>query len=672
MRTARFTTAILLAAALTACGSNDNTPGGGGTGGTGAAGGSGGTGGDGGTGGTGGGEPTVDCRGKRVIELDGSTSPVVLNDTLDSADNWVGTCTPEDTVGNDVMVHFTAGDAGFYRFSTAGTSFDTLLYALRDCRNGFTELMCKDDVGTSKQSELGIQLEAGQQIFIAVDSVNVRQAEPFTFTAERLEVTPAIVDTFVATYNENLAPPRTGFRVTGTNVFSPLVAFKMQAYLPDGRPIFSRGGTPAALEATFAEIPELAQGGILMEMNVTQVEGEFVIEGYMAFDTAEPIPVGEIELQLVDEFDLVSDVSTAETISPPLRERGADCDRNQALDVCGPNDACVMREPATSYTCEVATAPTIATATVSVNPAFGEFGGWGVVVTGSDPESDTLYARVLPRNAEGNAISVAPTGRTLVGYHHSGHDENGNFRGVALLPAQFDGPCLGPAQQFFNNCGNTQACYDQAIAMLVQCYEDTLPLVTTVDVELVDATGRVSGIIEATVSPVATVEEGASCDPYGITAMCPASNVCWAEDDFAGETCHADGPSCPAEFGVIDLMAHASGAKWIYTGDNSEGTAHGAASCGGGGPTDVLGFTAPAAGNYLIATGDLGRNVDTVVSVRSFCQLPAYELKCSDNFGASAISRLTVTLEEGQDVFIFVDSLNGQATGEYTLTVSRM
>lgn len=111
----------------------------------------------------------------------------------------------------------------------------------------------------------------------------------------------------------------------------------------------------------------------------------------------------------------------------------------------------------------------------------------------------------------------------------------------------------------------------------------------------------------------------------------------------------------------------------MYDGDNSAGALHGGGSCGGGGPSEAFTFTAPAAGTYRVATSQLAARANTVVYVRPFCQLPAYEIACNDDAG-SAASMVDVELAGGETVYIFVDSFidpeGRQATGRYTLTVS--
>lgn len=644
MRSARLTIAILLAAALAACGEgNSSDPGGGG--------------GQGGSGGSGG--SAVDCgAGIRVLELDGTTSPVVLNDHTDTVDNWVGSCVPLDTIGNDVIVHFKAGEAGFYRFTTAGTEMDTVLYALADCKDGFSESACNDNGAGTKQSVLMLQLEAGQETFVVVDSVNVRQSTPFTLTAEKVEAAPATIDEMTAYANPNYGT--TGVRLSGHNPDAPVTGFTLQLYGEDGSALLRE---PFAARFDQVEI-----------LRVTQEAGSFEVEGSFYLGDGAPA-VGRVEMTLVDENGLESAPMAADTVAPSVVERGAPCDPNQALNACGSSDACVIREPSTEYLCSIATAPTQSTATSSRN---SEAKVWGVVIEGMDPEHDVAAARLLPKTATGASVAIGDSGATVVGFQKLDQDpETGAYRGVVVLGAQFNGPCLPPANKSYSDCvqagGNQQACYDAAVAQLLECYDQKFALIAKVEVETVDATGRVSGKQTVDITDAPAVETGGVCDPYGATGICPEGNICWSEANMQPETCHTEGPACPEDYGTIDLLAHAeTSSKWVYAGDNSESANHGGATCGGGGPSDVFAFTAPAAGMYTISTGALASGVDTVVSVRQFCQLSAYDLACNDDITSSNVaSRVLLSLTEGQTVYFVVGSAAAQTAGGYTLTVTR-
>jgi hypothetical protein len=92
--------------------------------------------------------------------------------------------------------------------------------------------------------------------------------------------------------------------------------------------------------------------------------------------------------------------------------------------------------------------------------------------------------------------------------------------------------------------------------------------------------------------------------------------------------------------------------------------------CGGNGPESVFAFTAPSAGTWKFTTqlrGE-GESYDTVLYVRTGCDDVASELTCNDDAG-NLQSAVSVLLEAGQTVFVFVDSY-GADGGPFTLTAT--
>lgn len=653
MRLARLAAALLLASSLVACGS-DPDDGSGGTGGTGGSGGGGWTG-------------RADCRGLRVLDLNGDASGrVSISDAIDTVDNWTGSCLPADTVGNDVAVAFRAPEAGHYLFSTAGTAFDTVLYAFRDCEDGFSELACNDDAGGTEQSRILVEMQAGEEIFVVVDSVNLRQSAPFELSVERVEPSPPVIESMEAFANSQVRTA--GVRITGVARF-PIAGYSLMVWDTRGVAMLAR-----PLVTTLAELPLFR----------VQQDGEaFVFEGSFYMGPEAPV-VGAIEIGLIDEVGLESEKRRADAGPPRVVGRGEPCDRNLATAVCDPADACLDRETEGVWVCSVATPPTISEATASRNLETMRF---GLVIRGSDAERDIRYARILPRGASG-PLSIDEGGvPTLVPFHHLYQDPaTGEARGVVSIPARFDGPCMPPAVAMLQDClnrgGSSSNCQRAATDFLVDCYEETLGEVTSVEVELVDIANRVSEtLVVSTIGEATDAGAGEVCDPWGAIAACPQGYLCWAEETEEAEICREEGPaSCPDSYGAIDLNARRKPkGHWEYRGNSAASTkTYGPFSCGGGGPSDLFAFTAPEAGRYRIETSRLGVGVDTLIAVRPYCQLAAYELGCNDDgnpITGTPSSRLEVELAADETVYIFVDSYvdpNGNAyAGEYTLTVTR-
>ena len=75
--------------------------------------------------------------------------------------------------GNEEALAFTAPRPGQWFFSTTGpgTTFDTVLYVRAGCAEAASELACNDDVpGSDFRSALAVDLEAGQTVFVIIDS----------------------------------------------------------------------------------------------------------------------------------------------------------------------------------------------------------------------------------------------------------------------------------------------------------------------------------------------------------------------------------------------------------------------------------------------------------------------------------------------------------------------
>ena len=92
--------------------------------------------------------------------------------------------------------------------------------------------------------------------------------------------------------------------------------------------------------------------------------------------------------------------------------------------------------------------------------------------------------------------------------------------------------------------------------------------------------------------------------------------------------------------------------------------------CGGfGGPEIVLQYTAPVTGSYRIDTG--GSAFDTVLYVRDG-DCFGVDLACNDDVDASGTrtSAVTVALEAGQRIAIFVDGFEPNANGDFTLHIN--
>jgi hypothetical protein len=106
----------------------------------------------------------------------------------------------------------------------------------------------------------------------------------------------------------------------------------------------------------------------------------------------------------------------------------------------------------------------------------------------------------------------------------------------------------------------------------------------------------------------------------------------------------------------------------IMLGDTELADNERAGGCGGqASPDDMYRFTAPDAGLYRFHT--FGSAFDTVLYVWDECDGP--ELGCSDDANLELQSEVVVALDDGQQVWVFVDGVDGEA-GAYQLNVQQL
>ncbi|MCX4245515.1 hypothetical protein [Paraliomyxa miuraensis] len=82
-------------------------------------------------------------------------------------DDLDGSC--GGTSGNDRVVLFTAPAAALFTFDTFGSGYDTKLSLFSDCGS---EISCNDDTGGGLQSQLTLNMAAGEQVLVVVDGFN--------------------------------------------------------------------------------------------------------------------------------------------------------------------------------------------------------------------------------------------------------------------------------------------------------------------------------------------------------------------------------------------------------------------------------------------------------------------------------------------------------------------
>lgn len=109
----------------------------------------------------------------------GATSGVVPQ--TDTA--WIGGGCPPAVGG--VQHTWTAPETDTWTFSSAGSSFDTVLYVSESCDGGDATLACNDDSG-GFQSQASVALAAGQEVVVTVGAFDARFGDgSYTLTVSR-------------------------------------------------------------------------------------------------------------------------------------------------------------------------------------------------------------------------------------------------------------------------------------------------------------------------------------------------------------------------------------------------------------------------------------------------------------------------------------------------------
>jgi hypothetical protein len=83
------------------------------------------------------------------------------------------------------VYEFVAPGPGSYRFSTAGSSFDTVLAIFDSCDG--PAIMCNDDTSLELQSELIVDLQGGDKLLVVVDGHDPNDFGPFVLSVDEVE-----------------------------------------------------------------------------------------------------------------------------------------------------------------------------------------------------------------------------------------------------------------------------------------------------------------------------------------------------------------------------------------------------------------------------------------------------------------------------------------------------
>ena len=537
-----------------------------------------------------------------------------------SGDDSQGSCSNPENFAEDAVVSFTAPEAGTYRFdSTENFGIDTVLYIQSACGDSASELACNDDFGDAAngevQSEIIIDLEVGQELFLVIDTFETAEGSEgaaFSARAEKITATAPVLDSAEVAFSSQTFS--LGARVSGSDAESDVEAIGF---------IFTLDGAAQdPIEVPFSDFGDIAFDG-------TSFTGS--IFGGLGEDFA---GITSVQVYVVDALGLSSEVIEVMVAEPTQLEADAACDLIDGFSECTEGTQCIPEsEEVSTGVCQTVFPPVVESGVAAYN---AEANTVGFTVSGTD---------LTPMGADVSGVEVNfldANGEDLLGQPVAlGVEVVVDEMDSSKFTVSFSGAWVDPAEM--------------------------IAAPTTLSIVVTDELGLGSEVYTLEVGTPAMVNEGDACDTYG------ALNVC-GEGFTCVETCTSSenlDNSCPMDWTVTALELDAA-----TTGDNSASaiTADGG-SCGGGGLSDVYSFTAASAGTYnFTATGN-GDTVDMLIYARSYCStyIPSLELACNDDIdteGMNYNSSIDVELAEGETTYLFVDSYAAQSVGPYTVTAT--
>jgi hypothetical protein len=263
------------------------------------------------------------------------------------------------------------------------------------------------------------------------------------------------------------------------------------------------------------------------------------------------------------------------------------------------------------------------------------------------------------------------------------------------------GRVVGPPEPFLRGAeveiveGPDGRRYQGLLTFNPEFAEQSLQAIVEVHVRVGDRAGGQSPAVRTRLVDPTPVGLDEPCEATSAQTICPAGAECFSDDPQRDPTprCHMVAGFCPEGWDVITLDALPDGQNWVYRGNlnrfQDDLQEHGVGVCSAldaTGFNDVLSFTAPANGNYVIEVETLG---DTIVWARSHCDVPGAEseLGCNDDDPEGQLgrgSRVEITplswpqpgrlfgLRVRETMYIFVDSYGEGGRGQYSVTVRRL
>lgn len=549
-------------------------------------------------------------------------------------------CGGHASAGTDAVVRFVAPEAGFWTIRTRRERDDdpraTRLFHWLSCHAPDHQHPCPANNADGSQTIFRV-FEAGEQWDFIVDLPDTAGPAGFVFEADHSPATPPTIEAVRMTLPPAGAPARLGLELEVDSV-SDVVGVELE--LRD-------------LDDTVLPIGEDLTTGLLLFSALAGaplVDGEARhIEQRWAWTPPPSVDlewVGSVRLRAVDARGLASRWFTSGPVQAStvvgLAER---CEPLGVFEVCNPSLplVCVAEQVsggAGEATCLDESAPRWTDEPPTVYLRAEPPRRLGVEAVALDDESDVVGVRFRLRDAAGSVIPLGALERDEPWLPDAALDEaerwveveggvwprpNGSVEVAAVIEPILDRACAARLAPRLDSCwwvndelDRGPRCIDPLSECRAQC-ESRVPLsdprmpdvcrsethavdwlpevvlgeVESVDVQLVDWTGRVSATRQVGLSPI-PLAEGGDCDAERVFDRCSGVEAC-----FADARCREVDPDCADD--ALPLLGHGTGPRWSHEGQTIWDDARPAAGHCFERPRPYVSrlvFVSPAAGRY--------------------------------------------------------------------------
>lgn len=594
----------------------------------------------------------------------GPGGSLVYEGQLQDDAGFAGSCGGGGPEAFDQVVRFAAPEAGTWQFlltpralrGQVFAQYDPVLHVRRTCGAPEDEVACNDDIASGRlESRVRLNLEAGDEVFLIVDTVGRAINARYELTARRLPIV-ALGEPCDVASEQNACPDgtycRTDPQVRGPEGIcaadDPPVIESVQAFASGDDLGLVIEGVDEGADVDRALLNLLDAEGQIIQLNAQGADtyilrpleptfGQREVRFRFSSNLLAGFPQTEaVQVRLLDAREHQSEPVTAEPSRPGPVAAGGACDVARIRNVCAQGTACLDPTGAGEARCVAPTAPVLVRAKGAYDP---ETLLVGFLVDGVDPDRDATGMRLELLDADGDIAASGDVPFDFVRF------EEDAFTAMVSVRLNRDRGLVSARLVPFDAEGLRGPAFDA---------------------------GRFG--------PPLVADEGDPCDPLGAQAECRGGAACFQADADSLPACGVPEVQCPEAWGEpVDLAAWADGDVWRYRGDLTTRYNVTRGSCGGGSAQTILRFTPPEDGVYTFVTYSLAGGADTVLYARSHCGYDparaAVERACNDDISIeNAFSLLTLALRADEPVFVFVDgasTANGAWRGPYTLTVRR-